>query len=88
MREYVKHVLDRLLDGEKDYAALRPDHWAAQHPEHIRVYHQDERRYRTDARQSRHAARRPRPRLTMALVRAYANAMVCGPESWGDGQGR
>ncbi|MDY0168992.1 MAG: hypothetical protein RBS80_20795 [Thermoguttaceae bacterium] len=55
---YVKHVLDRLLAGEKDYAALRPDHWAAQHPEHIRVYRQDERRYRADARQSRRAARR------------------------------
>jgi transposase len=55
---YVKHVLDRLLAGDTDYAALRPDHWAAQHPEHIRVYRQDERRYRADARQSRRAARR------------------------------
>jgi transposase len=55
---YVKHVLDRLLAGDTDYAALRPDHWAVQHPEHIRVYRQDERRYRADARQSRRAARR------------------------------
>ena len=41
---YVKDVLDRLLAGDRDYAALRPDRWAASHPEHIRHYRPDERR--------------------------------------------
>jgi len=57
---YVKDALDRLLAGDKDYAALRPDHWAALHPEHIRNYRADERRDRADARQIRRADRRRR----------------------------
>ena len=38
---YVKEVLDRLLAGDRDYAALRPDRWAAEHPQHIRDYRAD-----------------------------------------------
>ena len=55
---YVKEVLDRMLAGDRDYAALRPDHWAAAHPEHIRAYRAEERRDRADARQARRADRR------------------------------
>ncbi len=58
VQAYVKNVLDRLLAGETDYASLRPDHWAAAHPEHIRVYRQEERRDRYAAAQTRRAARR------------------------------
>jgi len=58
VQSYVKNVLDRLLAGETDYASLRPDHWAAQHPEHIRAYRQEERRDRYAASQARRAARR------------------------------
>jgi hypothetical protein len=60
---YVKEVLDRLLAGDRDYAALRPDRWAALHPEHIRSYRADERRDRADAQQIRRANRR-RPTAT------------------------
>ena len=37
-------VLDALLSGSTDYAALRPDRWAAAHPEAIREYRREERR--------------------------------------------
>lgn len=60
---YVKDVLDRLLAGDTDYVALRPDRWAASHPESIRTYRADERRDRADARQNRRAQRR-RPAKT------------------------
>jgi len=55
---YVKEVLDRMLAGDRDYAALRPDRWAAAHPEHIRDYRVEERRDRADAQQARRAERR------------------------------
>jgi transposase len=55
---YVKDVLDRLLAGSTDYASLRPDRWAASHPEHIRVYRADERRDRAAAQHHRRARRR------------------------------
>ena len=55
---YVKHLLDRLLAGDRDYASLRPDRWAAAHPEYIRDYRVEERRERTEARRSRRAQRR------------------------------
>ena len=45
---YVKDVLDQLLAGRTDDAALRPDRWAGSHPEHIRVYRTQERRDRAD----------------------------------------
>ena len=55
---YVKDVLDRLLAGETDYAALRPDVWAAVHPEAIREYRATERRDRADRKKNRRADRR------------------------------
>jgi len=55
---YVKELLDRLLAGDRDYAALRPDRWAAAHPEHIREYRVEERRERAEAKQARRADRR------------------------------
>jgi transposase len=56
---YVKELLDRLLAGDSDHAALRPDRWAAAHPEHIRDYRTEERRDRAEAKQLRRAQRRP-----------------------------
>jgi transposase len=55
---YVKDVLDRLLAGEMDYAALRPDVWKQSHPEAIRIYRQEERRSRADAKAVKRARRR------------------------------
>jgi hypothetical protein len=55
---YIKDVLDRLLAGETDYAALRPDSWRQTHPEAIREYRVTERRDRADRKQYRRAARR------------------------------
>jgi len=55
---YLKDVLDRLLAGETDYAALRPDVWRRAHPEAIREYRITERRDRADRKQYRRAARR------------------------------
>ena len=55
---YVKDVLDQLLAGGTDYASLRPDRWAALHPEHIRTYRADERRDRAAAQYHRRAHRR------------------------------
>lgn len=55
---YIKDVLDRLLAGETDYAALRPDAWAAAHPEKIREYRTTERRDRAARKKARRATRR------------------------------
>lgn len=55
---YLKDVLDRLLAGETEYAALRPDTWRQTHPEAIREYRVTERRDRADRKQYRRAARR------------------------------
>jgi transposase len=55
---YLKDVLDRLLAGETDYVALRPDSWRHTHPEAIRQYRVIERRDRADRKQYRRAARR------------------------------
>ena len=55
---YIKDVLDRLLAGETDYAALRPDAWRLAHPEAIRKYRTAERRDRADRKQYRRATRR------------------------------
>jgi transposase len=60
---YLKDVLDRLLAGSTDYAALRPDRWAALHPEHIRTYRADERRDRAAAQHYRRARRRAAKRI-------------------------
>jgi transposase len=55
---YLKDVLDRLLAGETDYAALRPDVWRQAHPEAVREYRVVERRDRADRHQYRRAVRR------------------------------
>lgn len=55
---YLKDVLDCLLAGETDLAALRADRWAAAHPEAIRPYRVEEARYRADAKATRRARRR------------------------------
>lgn len=57
---YVKAVLDALLSGSTDYESLRPDTWAAVHPEAIRVYRQEERRDRYAAKTARREERRQR----------------------------
>jgi transposase len=59
---YIKDVLDRLLAGGTDYAALRPDAWAAAHPDKIREYRTTERRDRADRKKARRATRRRRTR--------------------------
>ena len=59
---YVKDVLDRLLAGETDYAALRPDTWRQAHPEAIRQYRVTERRDRAERKQYRRSARRRKTR--------------------------
>ncbi len=58
---YVKDVLDRLLTGESNYDALRPDVWKQSHPEAIRMYRQEERRSRADAKAVKRARRRIAP---------------------------
>ncbi len=55
---YVKGVIDALLTGETNYQALRPDAWAASHPDQIRHYRIEERRDRADRKQRHRAARR------------------------------
>jgi transposase len=55
---YVKGVLDALLSGSTDYEQLRPDVWAAAHPDQIREYRREERRDRADRKQFRRALRR------------------------------
>ena len=55
---YLKDVLDRLLQGERDLTSLRADRWAAAHPEAIRPYRVEEARYRADAKATRRNRRR------------------------------
>ncbi len=55
---YIKDVLDRLLAGETNYAALRPDAWRQAHPEAIRKYRVAERRDRAERKQYRRRSRR------------------------------
>ena len=55
---YVKDVLDRLLAGETDYEALRPDIWRQAHPEAVRTYREEERAARADVKKARRARRR------------------------------
>ncbi|HEX4378872.1 MAG TPA: IS66 family transposase [Candidatus Acidoferrum sp.] len=55
---YVKDVLDRLLQGERDLATLRADRWALDHPEALRPHRVEEVRYRADAKAVRRARRR------------------------------
>jgi len=53
-------VLDRLLAGDTEYEALRPDVWKQSHPEAVRLYRVEERQARADAQ----AVTRARRRLT------------------------
>lgn len=55
--KYLKDVLDRLLAGETDYAKLVPDAWKLEHPEAVRVYRQEESRYKSDRKQLDRARR-------------------------------
>lgn len=55
---YLKDVLDQLLAGSTDYASMRADVWRQSHPEHVRVYRQDERQEASDRRTKRRAMRR------------------------------
>ena len=55
---YIKDVLDQLLSGSTDYAALRADIWKQSHPKAIRIYSRDERRDAADRKRFRRARRR------------------------------
>ena len=55
---YIKGVLDALLAGCSDFHSLRPDTWAANHPDQIRTYRQEERRDRADRKQRARELRR------------------------------
>ena len=55
---YIKSVLDALLAGSTDYAALRADVWGQAHPEAIRHYRKEERRDRVNAKTIRRQQRR------------------------------
>jgi len=55
---YLKEVLDRLLDGERNLESLRADRWAAAHPNALRPHRVEEARYRADAKATRRARRK------------------------------
>lgn len=55
---YLRDILLRLAEGEDDLEALLPDVWKANHPEHVRVFREEERQYRADQRRYRAAKRR------------------------------
>lgn len=55
--KYLKDILDRLLAGETDYAKLLPDVWKQEHPEAVRVYRQQEARYKEGREQLTRARR-------------------------------
>lgn len=55
---YLKEVLDQLLAGSTDYESMRADLWKQSHPEHVRVYRQEERQEASDRRIKRRALRR------------------------------
>jgi transposase len=54
---YLDDVLRRLLAGETDCRALRPDAWAREHPEAIRTYRVQERRDKAERKRARTAQR-------------------------------
>lgn len=57
MRLYIKDLLDRLLAGETDYSELVPDTWKHDNPQAIRVYREEESRYKSDRKQLDRARR-------------------------------
>jgi transposase len=54
---YLDDVLRRLLAGETDCRALRPDAWAREHPQAIRTYRVQERRDKAERKRARTAQR-------------------------------
>jgi transposase/FtsZ-binding cell division protein ZapB len=61
VRSYLEDLLNELLSGNRDYESLRPDTWAASHPESIRGHRQKQR--------EEHNIRRERDRLRRRLAR-------------------
>ena len=57
---YLEDILHRLVSGSRDYASMRPDAWAQEHPEKIRAYRQQQRQD--------HNLRRDRGRLDRRLA--------------------
>ena len=55
---YLADILDRLLAGDADFHSMRPDVWKQSHPEAVRIYRQEERRDRADAKRLRRERRR------------------------------
>ncbi|OYW27341.1 MAG: hypothetical protein B7Z47_06745 [Chthoniobacter sp. 12-60-6] len=66
---YIKDILDRLLAGETDYSKLVPDVWKRDNSQAVRVYREEESRYKADRKQLDRARRivaakqkRPQPK--------------------------
>jgi hypothetical protein len=57
VRLYIKDILDRLLAGETDYSKLVPDAWKRDNPQAVRVYREEESRYKSDRKQIDRARR-------------------------------
>ena len=55
--KYLKDIVDRILAGETDYAKLMPDVWKQEHPEAVRVYREEESRYKAERKQVTRARR-------------------------------
>ncbi|MDD4270618.1 MAG: transposase [Thermoguttaceae bacterium] len=55
---YLRDVLQRLAEGEDNLEVLLPDVWKASHPEHVRTFREEERKYCADQRHDRTAQRR------------------------------
>jgi hypothetical protein len=55
---YVNDVLARMLGGQTEYQSLLPWNWAAEHPEAVRKYRQEERRQRDTAKEAKRDRRR------------------------------
>ena len=49
--KYLKDVLGRVLAGETDYSRMIPDVWKQEHPEAVRVYREEESRYKANRKQ-------------------------------------
>lgn len=55
---YLNDALHQLLAGSTDYVSLRADVWKQSHPEAVRTYRSDERRYAADRNRLTRAQRR------------------------------
>lgn len=65
---YVNDVLKQMLAGQTDYEPLLPWNWAAEHPEAIRIYRQEERRQR-DVRKNESRDRRRAKKARQAKLK-------------------